>query len=214
MAIPKIEAYTPPTQVQLNRRPLGWTLQPERAALLIHDMQNYFLAPYASPAFVDDLITRIAVLRERCHRLGIPVYYTAQPGDQDVRDRALLVDFWGAGMPAQGDGQAIVAGLAPVAGRDQVLVKHRYSAFAKSDLLARLQAQGRDQLIVTGIYAHIGCLVTATDAFMSDIQPFVVADALGDFSLEQHQMALRHMAHCSSQVLSSQQVLQQLGGQA
>ncbi|WEK31355.1 MAG: isochorismatase family protein [Candidatus Pseudomonas phytovorans] len=210
MAIPQIQHYPIPSHVTLNRPALPWTPAPERAALLIHDMQNHFLKPYASQAFVEGLVQRIQSLRVACHALGIPVYYTAQPGDQQAESRGLLCDFWGPGLAEDGVSPGIVAGLAPDPQRDVVLVKHRYSAFARSDFLERLQVAGRDQLIICGVYAHIGCLTTATEAFMADIQPFVVADALGDFSLERHQLALEHMAHCSSVVLSSRQLLDAL----
>lgn len=210
MAIPQIEHYPVPSHVMLNSPALPWTPAPERAALLIHDMQNHFLKPYASQAFVDALVQRIQALRSACHARGIPVFYTAQPGDQTVESRGLLCDFWGPGLAEDGVSPGIVAGLAPDPQRDVILVKHRYSAFARSDLLERLQLAGRDQLIICGVYAHIGCLTTATDAFMADIQPFVVADALGDFSLARHQLALEHMAHCSSVVLSTQQLLNAL----
>ena len=39
--------------------------------------------------------------------------------------------------------------------------------------------------------AHLGVLLTAADAFMNDIQPFVVADAVADFAAEEHTLALR-----------------------
>ncbi|WP_095149061.1 isochorismatase family protein [Pseudomonas sp. Irchel s3a18] len=211
MAIPQIQAYHPPTHIPIGRAQLPWTVDAGRAVLLIHDMQNHFLKPYASKVFVDTLVQRIQTIREACHTLNIPVYYTAQPGDQSVESRGLLSDFWGPGLLEDGQSPCIVAGLTPDPQCDVMLVKHRYSAFARSDLLERLRSAGRDQLIICGVYAHIGCLVTATDAFMSDIQPFVVADALGDFSLERHQLALEHMAHCSSVVLSTQQLLDGLG---
>jgi bifunctional isochorismate lyase/aryl carrier protein len=210
MAIPLIKDYPVPTGVRLSRVPLPWKIEPERAALLIHDMQNYFLARYESAGFVRNLVQRIGTIRKCCVGLDIPTFYTAQPGNQSQQDRGLLIDFWGNGMPQEGDGRAVGPGLEPVEGRDQILVKHRYSAFAKSDPLDRLKRQNRTQLTICGVYAHIGCLVTATDAFMADLRPFVVADALGDFSLEHHEMALLHVAHCSSKVLSTAELLEQL----
>lgn len=212
MAIPKIKHYDAPVEVMLSRPPLPWKLDAAHAALLVHDMQNYFLRPYESDEFVTGMVDRIGAIRKLCHALHIPTFYTAQPGGQSRDSRGLLLDFWGAGMPRDKQAMAIVPGLEPVDGTDQVLVKHRYSAFARSDLLDRLRRAGRSQLIICGVYAHIGCLVTATDAFMADVQPFFVSDALGDFSLAHHEMALRHVAHCSGRVLSARQVEQELAG--
>lgn len=69
----------------------------------------------------------------------------------------------------------MVAALAPDEA-DNVLVKWRYSV-SPFPLELMLKETGRDQLIITGVYAHIGCMTTATDAFMRDIKPFMVADA-------------------------------------
>ncbi len=72
-----------------------------------------------------------------------------------------------------------------------VLTKRRYSAFVSTDFAGRLGR--RDQLIVTGVYAHIGVMATALDAFMRGVQPFVVTDAVADFSPAHHADALRHV---------------------
>lgn len=44
--------------------------------------------------------------------------------------------------------------------------------------------------MVTGTYTHIGCLMTAADAFQRDIQAFLVADAVADLSAEERRRAL------------------------
>lgn len=65
----------------------------------------------------------------------------------------------------------------------------------------------RDQLIIVGVYSHIGCMQTAAEAFMSDIKAFMVSDAQADFSPEEHQMALTYTAGRCGSVTSTEQVL-------
>jgi isochorismate hydrolase len=69
-----------------------------------------------------------------------------------------------------------------------------------------MRAQRRDQLIICGVYAHIGILVTAIEAFSNDIQPFLVADAIGDFSAEFHRMAINYAALRCAVVTTTQEV--------
>ncbi len=73
---------------------------------------------------------------------------------------------------------------------DWVFTKWRYSAFFKSDLLAQMRQSGKDQLIITGVYGHVGILMTALESYTHDIETFIVADAIGDFSLNDHRMML------------------------
>lgn len=43
MAIPKLQAYALPTALDVPVNKVDWAFDPERAALLIHDMQDYFI---------------------------------------------------------------------------------------------------------------------------------------------------------------------------
>jgi bifunctional isochorismate lyase/aryl carrier protein len=44
------------------------------------------------------------------------------------------------------------------------------------------------------VFAHIGCLMTVNDALAHDIEAFLVADAVADFSARHHRMALDYAA--------------------
>jgi len=207
MAIPKLESYALPTAAELPTNKVNWAFEPARAALLIHDMQEYFLNFWDEDSpLVQQVVANIAQLRHYCKSQGIPVFYTAQPNQQSDEDRALLNDMWGPGLNRHPDQQRVVAALAPDE-HDQVLVKWRYSAFHRSPLESILNETGRDQLIICGVYAHIGCLTTATDAFMRNIKPFMVADALADFSREEHMMSLTYTAGRSGRVVMTEALL-------
>lgn len=210
MAIPAILPYPMPVESELPANKAAWTPDPKRAVLLIHDMQQYFMDAFtAGQSPVVELLANIRMLRTCCAELGIPVVYSAQPGGQTPAQRGLLQDFWGPGMNDGPDQKQIVKELAP-GEHDIVLTKWRYSAFQKTDLLGILQRCGRDQLIVCGIYAHIGCLLTSCEAFMQDVQPFFVADAVADFSLEKHRMALAYAAERCAVTITAQRLIDEL----
>ena len=210
MALPTITPYPLPTTAELPSPRVTWTLEPARAALLVHDMQRYFVAAFqADSEPMATATANIARLRQACHAAGVPVFFTAQPVRQDPRERGLQADFWGPGMQLDPEHRAIVDPLAPMS-QDVVLTKWRYSAFQRSDFAERLAAAGRDQLIVTGVFAHIGCLATTYEAFVRDIRPFVVADALADFSREKHDMSLAIAASCCARVTTTGAVLEAL----
>ncbi|WP_273839916.1 isochorismatase [Serratia marcescens] len=211
MAIPKLNDYALPTADELPQNKVTWQVEPQRAALLIHDMQQYFLNFWGEDsALIKQVVENIANLRLYCKQQGIPVFYTAQPNQQSDEDRALLNDMWGPGLNKHPEQQAVTAALAPDED-DTVLVKWRYSAFHRSPLQEILQESGRDQLIICGVYAHIGCLTTAIDAFMRNIQPFMVADGLADFSRDEHLMALRYTAGRCGRVVTTASLLPAAG---
>lgn len=192
--LPRIAPYPLPTEADLPPARAGWRLAAPRAALLVHDMQRYFLRPYdADAAPLAPAVANIARLLAAARAAGLPVFYTAQEVRQDRRDRGLQADLWGPGMQDEAEHRPILAALAPQAG-EHVLTKHRYSAFQRSNLAGLMRARGRDQLLICGVYAHIGCLLTAAEAFMRDIEPFLVADATADFSREKHDLAIGYVA--------------------
>lgn len=192
--LPDRIAYRMPSGDDLPANTVEWKLDPARLVLLIHDMQRYFLRPLAADREpYGELIANTMLLRDACRAARIPVGFTAQPGGMTRTERGLLHDIWGGGMTKDDSDRPIVDELAPEDG-DLIFTKWRYSAFHSSDLGNVMRSLGRDQLIVTGVYGHVGVLATAIDAYSRDIETFLASDAIADFTPEDHGMTLRYAA--------------------
>ncbi len=210
MSLPPSIDYAAPDVADLPVSRAGWTLDAGRSAVLVHDLQRYFTRPYAPDcAALHQAVRRTAQVLRAARAAGVPVFYTAQQGDQDQVARGLQRDLWGPGMQAVPEHTDILDAVRPEPG-ERVLTKHRYSAFARSALAEELAAGGRDQLVITGVYAHIGITATAMEAFQREIHPFVVADAVADFGPDEHALALRQIASCCGVVLTADDVTRAL----
>lgn len=172
-------------------------------------MQRYFVDAYRlDHEPMATALPNMIGIREACRAAGVPVVFTAQPGDQHPSRRGILADFWGRGLTCGRD-EEIISQLAP-SDADIRVTKWRYSGFQRTDLRQLLAHHGRDQLIVVGVYAHMGCMISATDAFMSDVAPFFVVDAMADFSRDEHRMAADYIAKRAGRVMTSDHVIDAL----
>ncbi|MBL4829504.1 MAG: isochorismatase family protein [Aliivibrio sp.] len=205
MNIPQIISYDI-CQVKTEKpNVVPWELDESRCVLLIHDMQEYFLRNL-SPEIKRNLVRNCYSLLLKARKKDIPVIYTAQCGDMTKRQRGLLMDFWGPGMSSSNDNIQIVDPIQPLKG-EMVSPKWRYSAFTKTNLLHKLVKMRKDQIIICGVYAHIGIQATAVEAYSNDIEVFLAKDAVADFSSYHHSMAMDYMSQCCSKNLTVSEIL-------
>jgi bifunctional isochorismate lyase / aryl carrier protein len=194
----KFKDYALPALSELPPNKVDWKVDADHAALLVHDMQLYFLRFFSPQSKVCELLlNNIEALINVAREKGMKIYYTAQPGDM-ASHRGLLMDIWGPGMSKQSADQSIHSQIAPQPD-DTVLTKWRYSAFYDTELREDLARNNISQLIITGVFAHIGCLASGIDAYSGDIKVFMPVDALADFDKERHLMATSYAAaNCAS----------------
>lgn len=210
MSIPKPSSYTLPIEKDLPVNRVDWPVDHEHTALLIHDMQNYFINFWESDdELISQVILNISILKNQCKMLGIPIFYTVQSKKQSNKERGLLTDMWGLGLQSYPEQCEITKLLSPDPD-DTVISTCRYSAFLHSDFEELLKSQQCEQLIICGIYGHIGCLITANDAFMRDIKPFIVSDAIADFSYDEHIMTLKYIASSCGKIVTTTNLLEEL----
>jgi len=209
MSIKPIAPYALPAPGSWPACRAPFALEPARAALLVHDMQEYFLEPYGEGSPLTDMIGNVRSLLGSFRALAAPVIFSAQPGEQSRAERGLLWDMWGKGI-VEKPGLEGLSHRLPRSPDDLLLAKRRYSAFHGTELLELLTARGKDQLVICGVYGHIGCLASAVDAFMLGVQPFMVSDAVADFSREDHDVALRQVARTCGVVSTTSDVVKKL----
>ncbi len=170
--------------------------KPGKCALLVIDMQEYFL-PIASP-----IIGNVLSIIEACRAEGIRVIFTRH-GHKDIsKDGGMLAKWWGDCIKyGSGDWQLIKA-LSPP-DTDGVLDKNRYSAFFGTELDESLRSRGIEELIITGVMTNCCCETTARDGFVRDYRIFFVSDATATVNDDLHITSLKNLAYGFAHVLST-----------
>lgn len=170
-------------------------LDPARSALLVVDMQRFFLDP-ASPTFTCGglaILPGVARLIERFRAAGRPVIYTRHVHSADLSDAGIM-GWWWDGMCIEGSPDSdIHADVRPRPG-EKVIPKHRYSAFYNTDLETVLRCLGIADLVICGVMTNMCCESTARDAYYRDYRVFFPADATGTLSEEMHRASLLNLA--------------------
>ncbi|NUP18273.1 MAG: isochorismatase family protein [Streptomyces sp.] len=198
--------YVMPTPAMLPDDTTGWSLDPGRAALLVLNLQRRFVRVLVEEgAPVAELLANTARLVSAAHAAGVPVIHSVPAGE---RGPALYVRRPVA--PADRDGEAFAEQVEPRSG-DAVLTARKHSAFARTRLDGRLRDLKRDQVVIAGLFARVGVLMTAADAWVQDLEPFVVADAIADASSGSHGFALEWVADTCGAVTSTDRVVALFG---
>lgn len=200
-------------------------IDPARTALLALNMQNAWLsedAVFDRAGRARAILPRVNRLAETLRGAGGQVFWlqhtTGRPGSATYWS-GYFDHFVGAGLRAEAatalePGQPLHA-LHPAVARaagDQVLAKHRFSAFLRNphDLEALLRARGIDTVIVAGTATNVCCESTARDAMMRDFRTFVPHDAVTAPDRDAHLGAMRSLMQVFADVRPSEELEEML----
>jgi isochorismate hydrolase len=167
---------------------------PKASALLVIDMQRYFLER-ESHAFLpgsESILGNVESLVARYRAKSLPIVFTRHAILPDEEPGA-MGRWWGDRIRDEDPMSQIVSSLEPK-NDDIVLRKSKYNAFAGTDLEAELGRLGVKQLVITGVMTHLCCETTARDAFTRDFDVFVVIDGMASSSEDLHISSLKTLA--------------------
>jgi len=173
----------------------GWALSPDRAALLVIDMQRYFAHPEGrsylpATAAILENINRLATAFRHRRR---PVIFTRH-GHDGMDDLGALGTFWGDHIRKGEPDWEIAPGL-DVHASDLIVDKNRYDSFHGTGLESILREKNAEQVVITGVMTHLCCETTARSAFVRDLEVYFAADATATSRLELHTGTLRSLAN-------------------
>jgi ureidoacrylate peracid hydrolase len=89
---------------------------------------------------------------------------------------------------------------------DDVVVKHRYSAFIGTELAPLLRAQGVENLLIVGVTTNVCVESTARDGYMLDYHIVLVEDCTASYSEEPHLATLANIRRAFGRVVTAAEV--------
>jgi ureidoacrylate peracid hydrolase len=192
--------------------------EPARTALIMVDMQHYYLDRIPR---MRQIVPTAQSLAETLRSRGCLIVWLLNTLERDG------VDLWptyherffskeaaqshrsglASGLPSH----ALASGLTP-AGNDVILEKTRFSAFAPSSSeLDRVLADHQiENIIISGVATNVCCESTARDAMMRDFRVVCVDDAMAAVTDEDHRCGLATLYSCFADVRRSEEVTGQL----
>lgn len=196
------------------------TLIPQQTALVVVDMQDYFLVE-GMPSCVaggTEIIPDINRLADAVRTTGGRVIWIqteapADPADWSNRAEATSASGWasrkrllardGAGFPIHKN--------CDVRDDDDIAIKYRYSGFLPytSELETLLKGYGVDTVLITGVATSTCCESTARDASMLDYRTIMISDGNWDVP-EMHAHTLGKFLTTFGDVQTTDQVIEKL----
>lgn len=179
-------------------------LELEETALLIIDMQNYFLSPdsHAHLPAGESIIENLNALIDFFEGNEASIIYTRTV--QEEGDEGVMGEWWNdiirEGPLAELDSRMSVKG--------DVITKPRYSSFHRTDLEEKLE--GVKNIVIGGVMTDMCCATTARDAFVRDHRVLFLADGTATAAETTHVSTLKSLCHGIAEIQKCQEAKERL----
>ena len=186
---------------RIGRRHPFDSIVPSRCALLVVDMQNYFMHPdHMNVAMAREIVPNVNRLAAILREAGGHVVWLKTATD-DTRaswsiyhEHLMSRDYAArryAAMDTRHDGHALWPAL-DARPEDVQMPKKRFSAFIQgsSEIDEHLRRRGIDTLLIAGTTTNVCCESTARDAMMLNYKVVMVHDALAAYTDAEHNATL------------------------
>jgi len=176
-----------------RRRHANLAFRPEKAALLVLDMQEYFLNE-SSHAFVPSgpaIIPGINKLMSAFEMAQRPVIATRHVNTKE--DAGMMSKWWRDLINSR-------IAYSHYSNRLKTskcisINKTQYDAFLHTTLEEALRQRDIGQVVISGVMTHLCCESTARSAFMRGFEVFFTVDGTSTYNEELHRASLLTLSH-------------------
>ncbi len=189
-------------------RMYDYSLEKDKIALVLIDMQQYFFHPDAH-GFIPSaraIIPNVQRLQNFFLNHQLPVILTQHINNE--KNAGMMGVRWKEVITADHPFAGIVDEV-DLPGCKKVK-KAQFDAFFESDLEDILRANGITQLIITGVMANLCCETTVRSAFVRGFEPFMPVDATAAYNYNFHLGTFQNLAYGFMQAMSTAQIIQEL----
>jgi isochorismate hydrolase len=186
------------------------SFQPMRSALLVLDMQAYFLdtASHAYIPSAEAILDGIVLLIKEYFSHGIPIFFTQHINT--ASNARLMSTWWKDLITFQNPLHKIIPQIDSSMGT--LIQKSQYDAFYRTQLDEQLQASGVTQVVLCGVMTHLCCETTARTAFMHGYEVFFPVDGTATYNLAYHRASLLTLAHGFANLVFVKDILTAIRG--
>lgn len=197
-------------------------IDPCKAALVVVDMQNYFVKQghQSEVPAAREIVPNINRLAAELRRRGGHVVWVRN-GTNDTRESwSNYHNYLQSHDRAERRLKSMDIGedgyeywhLNDIRPEDVQITKKRYSAFIQgsSDIERHLRERGIDTLLITGTATNVCCESTARDAMMLNFKVVMVADGLATHTDEEHNATLSNFYGQFGDVQTTDEVFESL----
>ena len=186
------------------------SFSPLASALLILDMQNYFLDS-SSHAFIPSAPAIVANISRLCQTyatMNLPVIFTRHLNS--ARDAGLMATWWKELIKAEDP----LSGIIPDLHHENriVIKKSGYDAFMDSPLHEILRKRNVKQLVIGGVMANVCCESTARSAFQKGYEVFFLVDGTAAYNERFHLASLLNLGFAFAELALTENICRKMHG--
>jgi nicotinamidase-related amidase len=180
----------------------------KNSALLILDMQNYFLDP-KSHAFVPvglEIIENIQKLAELYYSNDRPIIFTRHINSEE--NAGSMKSWWKEIITEENPLSEIHPDIAnPYI---PAMIKSQYDAFYNTDLDEQLKSKDVKEVVIAGVMTHLCCESTARSAFIQGYKVHFPIDATGTYNKQYHKSTLLNLSHGFASIPTVEMVIKSI----